>query len=273
MIIGILETALSCRPMGRRHYANEAEHGISIVKCRHAKLNRSELDKYSEPGRLRVTLGITYSTSCFSHGRHVRRDCVTCNYATGHLSRCVHISVFDLPFILNPLLHNFIVHRRISLESNPLLNTSFTQTATLTPHQPQWVVLVWPPAHTSYWAPFHIGFANAYRNFQLLCLVSYVPNPSATMGTFLSIVPKLHLVRGHQFLFLELSLKSCQVIDKSILINFKFVINRKYIIKRWYNIWWHLWGISRKHFSNEMKWMMALDIGALGDKCNMSFVL
>ena len=42
--------------MGRQHYANEAEHGISIVKCRHTKLNRSELDRYTEPVRLRVTL-------------------------------------------------------------------------------------------------------------------------------------------------------------------------------------------------------------------------
>ena len=50
--------------MGRQHYANGARHGISIIECRHITLNRTELNRYSKPGRQRVSLRITNSTFC-----------------------------------------------------------------------------------------------------------------------------------------------------------------------------------------------------------------
>ena len=45
--------------MGRQLYANEVEHSISIAEFRHTKLNRTKLDRYTEPG----TLDLVYYVS------------------------------------------------------------------------------------------------------------------------------------------------------------------------------------------------------------------
>ena len=72
-----------------------------MTKCRHAKLNRTELDRYTEPGRLRVTPSITYST--FVTDIHVSHGILLTTHAQSTVSDLLSIQQHACPGVLCPV--------------------------------------------------------------------------------------------------------------------------------------------------------------------------